>query len=244
MGDEERDGDFSDGPAGRPPDQDDHQSKLLRDQKLYEALAAQGFNGSGYDKFANTIARHGLRIMTGWIRSGVIFDQVRQRNSALTSLHPHATWSSEDQNDIAVDTVAGALRRFRRHALIEGRWSVDGGATLETYFIGMCIAEFPNAFRGWRRRHAREIEHSESPHEGPTREVFAAPVPGPEDEVIAVDELARRIAELPKRQGIAVKLEAEGFTKSEIARILKVSDQAAAALLQRGRHGLVRRKGV
>src|SRR5262249_8550976 len=44
-------------------------------------------------------------------------------------------------------------RLFVRDALIEGSWSPEGGASLTTYFVGACLAVFPNAFRRWHTEH-------------------------------------------------------------------------------------------
>jgi hypothetical protein len=49
----------------------------------------------------------------------------------------------------ASETVALAVNSFKQQALIEGRWTPDGEATLRTYFIGGCVFVFPNLYRKW-----------------------------------------------------------------------------------------------
>ena len=50
-----------------------------------------------------------------------------------------------------------------KHALIDGEWRYDGGASLPTYFMGACLYVFPNEFRRrrvqlekWRRQNGRD----------------------------------------------------------------------------------------
>ncbi|MEU8820288.1 sigma factor-like helix-turn-helix DNA-binding protein [Actinoplanes sp. NPDC048796] len=160
---------------------------MLRDQKLVDALRANGFQGDGYTRFAERLARHGLGTIEGWMRSG----------------------------------------------LIAGRWSPDRGASPLTYFIGMCIDAYPNAFRTWRRSGSRSVAATAD-----RPEPESADWKTPESEVIAKEQIIGRWAALPERRQRVLVLEAQGLTHDQIARLLGVPIAATTALLHRARKGL------
>jgi DNA-directed RNA polymerase specialized sigma24 family protein len=199
------------------------------DAALRDRLAEQGFAGPGYDAFEHELARYGLSVVEAWCHIGVIFRRVRERYPRIR-LHPPADWTREDREDIASRTVATALRRFRRDALIGGGWVPDGGATLATYFIGVCLGDFPNAYRGWDRERRRELR-CHTVDDGDT----AVAGDDPAGAVLAMETLAEMLAALPERQRRAIVLDAQGYGRDEIAEILGVTGRAAADLVRRAR---------
>jgi hypothetical protein len=46
--------------------------------------------------------------------------------------------------------VGVTVPSFRQHALVDGGWSVTGGASLPTYFMNAVLRSFPNEYRRWR----------------------------------------------------------------------------------------------
>jgi DNA-directed RNA polymerase specialized sigma24 family protein len=123
------------------------------DLQLRNDLALAGFQGASYDLFQHELARYALQVMLAWIGKGVIFAQCAQRGiRGLRSEYDEDTrLTPDDIEELASETVARALRSFHRSALVGGRWTLDGGATLKTYFIGTCLYEFANAYRLWTR---------------------------------------------------------------------------------------------
>ena len=136
------------------------------DQQLRDELAAHDFSGRQYQRFEEELARYGTSVLRAWMYSGYIFKLVCSRGFAL---HPSEAElgelhrDSEVREELANMTVAVALPRFRKRALIEGGWQYQGGASLPTYFMGSCLYVFPNEFRRrhaqqekWRRQDARD----------------------------------------------------------------------------------------
>jgi hypothetical protein len=85
--------------------------------------------------------------MTSWCRNRRIFAECAQRGIYL----PDAPldWSDDDRADVVQDTVHNGVRRFRRRALVERGWLVNGGSTLSSYFIGTCVYCFADVNRTW-----------------------------------------------------------------------------------------------
>jgi hypothetical protein len=145
-----------------PPDPatatDGHRDRLAADREIVAVLAACGFEGPQYDRFADELARYGVAVLCGWMRSGYVFVLSAGRGvpvgpspDELDELHREPDLRQE----IASMVVAVALRRFRQRALAGGGWQAEGGASLTTYFMGACLAVFPNEFRRYRAQRQR-----------------------------------------------------------------------------------------
>jgi hypothetical protein len=126
------------------------------DAERVRRLAACKFSGPDYDDLIQTLVRHGLRVIEGWCRSGQIVARCRQKGvKGLPGSTDIERWSDQDIEELAHDTVASAINVFRRDALHGGGWRPDGGATLETYFIGACLYAFRDVYRPHAARRRR-----------------------------------------------------------------------------------------
>lgn len=82
-------------PGAMQPDRERADPILLaNDAKLYDQLAALGFTGPAYDRFAESLASYGLRVVQGWLRSGLIFSHVRTGGSTGAAENGHASSGS------------------------------------------------------------------------------------------------------------------------------------------------------
>jgi hypothetical protein len=52
---------------------------------------------------------------------------------------------------LAVTVVIADEEYFRRTAIPNKKWSPDGGASLETFFVNGCLLHFATAVRSWRK---------------------------------------------------------------------------------------------
>jgi hypothetical protein len=157
----------------------ERKAQRLRDQHLVDRLACRGFTGPEYATFAAEFAAYGLAVCRAWLTSGIIFSFCARRGRPLGRPPDH--WSSDDRHELALETVAVALKEFRERALVRRLWSPDGGASLKTYFIGTCLFVFPNVFRTWQRGEDRwrriELDESKPNLETATHEDPASIVP-------------------------------------------------------------------
>lgn len=152
-------------------DEDEVTSRQRRslDSKIVDRLRADGFQGPRYQKVVNRLSEYGYHTMTKWTASGEIFRKARQAGRPVPTDKITLTWTGEDRHGVAVDSILGGLNVFRAYGLIEGRWSAQGGASLDTYFIGAVIRAFPRVYIRWYDTHQQgqaELEHA-------TGEVFS-----------------------------------------------------------------------
>lgn len=140
---------------------------------------------------------------------------------------PPADWSTEDRDELALETVAVAIRSFHDYALVKGEWNPDAGASLKTYFVGNCVLEFPNVFRAWERERRRWVLTDPDDH------VVLPSIPSAElnleDQVVDRAELRELLADLDKPTAIAIALIAEGYMQNEVAEILQTTKRAVEA---------------
>lgn len=190
--------------------------RRLADRELRDQLAADKFTGPRYERFETELARYGISVLRGWMHSGFIFKVTAGRGFAL---HPteeeleELYRDSDAREELANMTVARALPRFREHALIDGGWRHDGGASIATYFVGSCVYVFPNEFRSrrrdrerwrWQDRWDSTVEYARDPAELATCGIIN------QEEVSSVDDRKRAI----------VGLAAAGYTHEEIKELL------------------------
>jgi DNA-directed RNA polymerase specialized sigma24 family protein len=212
-----------DGPAERA-------ERLEADRALRDALAAQGFTGEAYAVFEDELAGYGHQVMTAWLATGHIFARCHAAGLRLLSLPIHAN----DLEDLAQETIAGALRSFKCKGLEDGGWRPEGGASLKAYFTGTLLHQFANV---WKKRLRAGRASGSLPLEALLTEP-RSPGPGPDDIAMQRDEIRRGLADIENRRArIAVVLSAEGYEQEEIAEVLgpDVSARAVEGLLRRHR---------
>ncbi|MFI6100807.1 hypothetical protein ACIA8G_35105 [Lentzea sp. NPDC051213] len=127
--------------------------RRAKDAILVEQLAAAGFAGPKYEVFEAELVAYALPILRSWLRRGLIFEYCMQRGRPVTVNAMDRAYLAENLEErlgLAGETIARALPVFREHALIQGGWTQEGGASLPTYFVGATLNEFPNVFRKWR----------------------------------------------------------------------------------------------
>ncbi|WP_046469471.1 sigma-70 RNA polymerase sigma factor region 4 domain-containing protein [Allosalinactinospora lopnorensis] len=137
------------------------QENLLRrlaDHTLLSELAEDGFTGPRYEMFEADLAAYGYPVMLSWIRKRRIYSLCARQGRPLQPLEADAELLSTSFNErlgLAVETVAEALKFFRDHALMQRKWSIEGGASIKTYFVGACLLAFPNVYRRWSGERAK-----------------------------------------------------------------------------------------
>ncbi|MEO3848916.1 hypothetical protein ABGB09_14920 [Streptomyces sp. B8F3] len=207
------------------------------DQRILAVLAKDGFQGPQYDRFVNELVRYGVSVLRGWMHSGFIFRLVADRGF---SLHPHEQALAELASDsdlreeLATMTVARALPRFRQRAFVEGGWSIEGGASITTYFMGACVYEFPNEYRRYRageERQRRAVQEEQVFYGDP-----ACPTSVADDVLgeLAVREHLNGLDD-PRTQA-AVALTIDGYSQEEIRQLLDAASvRAIEGMLYRWR---------
>lgn len=198
------------------------------DQRLRDEMARYDFTGDRYQRFENELARYGMSVLRGWMYTGYIFKLTASRtfvlspsDAELEELHR----DSDAREELATMTVALALPRFRQHALIEGGWRYEGGASLPTYFMGACLYIFPNEFRKRRAQQRRwNWAHIE---EAVTLEPDAGLIASMEAQALGTMRVRDDLGRLNARTRAIVALTIDGYSQKEIVELLGESSVRA-----------------
>ncbi len=131
---------------GAPQAEQETPSRHEGDQELLRALRASGFEGIVWEYFANELAAYAIPVLMSWTRTGKIVKLCAARGMGIA---PPRKWSYQDRSDVAYETIARAIKKFRG-TLREEKWVPGRGASIKTYFMGAVIKEFPNSYHLWR----------------------------------------------------------------------------------------------
>ncbi len=244
----------SDSTATDDHDHDDHDAharaeRLAEDQQLLEALKRDGFQGRLWKRFVDRLARYGFEIIRVWVLNMRIVPEAAKKGvKGVRGSGPDGRPFTKDAADqLAADTVEAAIRAFRRKVLIPGRWSPTGGASLNSYFLGQCLFEFPNAYRRWRHANRPRPEESlyvqvddDDDDDDSMTGVLVQPVDlSPTSDsarvVQARDEVLYALKDVVQsdRDQVIVALRAAGYTEREIADMLDMTLKAVEGALYR-----------
>lgn len=231
--------------------------KLQDDYNLLFHLQLSDFDVASpeWRMFQNVLVEYGYSVFVGWGVSG----QLRRRAAAhgrggvlgLNKLPEGLLLSREDAHDLASELMLVAIVRFREKTLIHPdpsrRWSVTGGASLKTYFVGRCLMELPDVYskvRGqidmWSIPPAAPVddEHPSLRHLRPTTRSTVDSTGHDHTDHAAFD--AVELAALEAADPVAVamfRLKSAGYTYVEIAEILGSTEGIVGTTMTRFRRG-------
>jgi DNA-directed RNA polymerase specialized sigma24 family protein len=199
------------------------------DVELHNELALADFRGPGWDRYAWELACYGYAVMMAWLETGEIFSQCAAKSCNLGS--PPLEWTSDDRAELANEAVALAVSNFRRQALIGGKWTPHGGASLKTYFIGACVFAFPNVYRKWLNGRAVLSQLTSSEYDVIDR---LSPPQDPGELAATRLYIQEAFDNIPDhRTKCAVLLQEMGYTYAEIGEILQISPRAVDGIIRR-----------
>lgn len=136
-------------------------AQLEADVDLVTRLMFGGFTGQDWDKCAERLVGYGLMVITAWVITGRIIQRCHEKGYG--PLEPSSSIRNQDAADeLAGETVAVALKKFRDTVLARGKWDPNKGASLRTFFIGQCLIRFPNIYRHWLTEHRARVKDRET----------------------------------------------------------------------------------
>lgn len=210
--------------------------RLAGDRELYEVLREQGFQGRDYDDFEIELMGYGFACIKKWILTRELLSKCQEKlrfvpteeEVRLDLLTPDET------EEIAQDIVVEAVLGFRKDALVGGKWSPTGGASLKTFFVGRCLIEACKALEQRTRelerttRYIQEVEDAEL-LELPSRKMSL-------ETQFELDDELRRVAGLLSAKELEVtRLHAVGLSTKEIADRLGMLPRNVNKTLERTR---------
>lgn len=224
-------------------DEADAVDRLSEDVSLVTRLALSWFSGPDYEYFRTVLATYGVAVISGWIRRDVIWAKCRQRGyGGLPEMPAGAKYDPDVADELAYETVALALVRFRDNVLVKRKWDAGRGASLRTYFVGQCLMQFANVYRTWWRHEARRG----IPVDGGTL-TFALDE-RPRDDVedlavsqVQVDATLRHVKD--ERLRLVLVYVSHGYTQSEIAEKLGVTTKTVERMIANERVRM-RKRGI
>ena len=210
--------------------------RLAGDRELYEVLREQGFQGRDYDDFEIELMGYGFACIKKWILTRELLSKCQEKlrfvpteeEVRLDLLTPDET------EEIAQDIVVEAVLGFRKDALVGGKWSPTGGASLKTFFVGRCLIEACKAMEQRARelerttRYIQEVEDAEL-LELPSRKMSL-------ETQFELDDELRRVAGLLSAKELEVtRLHTVGLSAKEIADRLGMLPRNVNKTLERTR---------
>ncbi|MGJ5831975.1 sigma-70 family RNA polymerase sigma factor [Streptomyces ossamyceticus] len=221
---------------------DESLQRRRADQRLIQLLAKDDFRGARYDEFENNLARYAVSVLRAWMSSGYIFTMTARHGFGL-ALHEYdlerLATDSDLRDQLATMTVAVSLPRFREKALVKGDWTLEGGSSITTYFLGACLHHFSNEFRSYRTSEEHHRRALLQPH------YLSETLPGVEAEVVGRDllrDMLDDVAPGKARERAIVALTLDGYTQQEICHILnETSIRAIEGVMHRWRKAAQRK---
>jgi hypothetical protein len=215
-------------------------ARRQRDKEKIDSLSRAGFTGPEYEIFAGELAAYAYPIVLSWLRRGLIWGHCADRGRPLNPTDTEREkieGTFDERLELALETVAEALRFFTERALRSGRWTSGGGAALTTYFIGACLLAFPNVFRRWRRAEQRWRQGMTAATLDCPEGRTLADLPGsdPADVVAARSAALAELSHMPEMTRQAAALVADGMSFSETAAFLGTTSRAVEGRLYRYR---------
>lgn len=131
--------------------------RLAADVELVCELGLHRFEGPRWARFARVLAEYGFGVMRPWVATGRVFEEARRKKRPVVR-DVRLRLEPDDVVELANETVGRAIRQFREKVLMRGKWEASRGASLTTYFIGQCVLQFPDVYRGWAREQCLQPE--------------------------------------------------------------------------------------
>lgn len=216
-------------------------------------LAWSNFSGPRYELFASALAAYGYPVIRSWIRRGLIYqfcvDHGRPAQvdpQVRLYLMDHTPQANDDRMELSLETNARALTFFKKHVLLKKVWSVDGGAALNTFYIGACLFAFPNVLQRWagERRRSFPLHTTDVIPEPPQWSAVSTDVAAdPADSVTTTMTVAAELRAMPpSTRAVAERVVLGGASFAEVASELGITERAVEGRLYRYRAEANRRQ--
>ncbi len=214
--------------------------RLEADQELTIQLSIEGFEGNAWRLLSVALAEYGYAVIGAWISTGLILRKCHDRGISLPVFEQSPT--ADDILYLTQDVVADALLAFRDRVLATATWNPQKGASLATYFIGMCLIKFPNTRRAWNRQQKRWGSPEPLDPELPSKRT----APSAEETVVSAvadsDAVKAILSLVPTDENQAIiRLRSEGYGVDEIAEITGLTYKQVESRLSRVRSSLRKR---
>lgn len=203
----------------------EHLARLAEEKELFDELAKDNFEGPGWERLAEVLARYGRAVIFAWLVTGEMFTKATQRGRGVGP--KPANFCRDDCEELAQEILIFGIRHFRRYCLKERQWNPAKGASMNTYFVGGCIGEFSNAYDSWLRHRGGDVPTPADPQilaeYGDRNEL------DPADEIVYAEAIISVFESLTGEEQEIISLYRSGYSHEEIADILGLTSREAVA---------------
>jgi len=193
-----------------------------------------------YEILANRLFAYAVPLFKHLLRTGLIKRELRDLRlpAGLTSddyERLHTSMAARDA--LAVTAVIAGEEYFRRTVIPSKKWTPDGGASLETFFVNACLLHFATSVRSWRKEHPEwTIPHGTRTPNEETSEAAIDPRADAFMETVENRDLIDRLAgQAPPMVRTIMQLILEGHSFCEIGEHIGISTRAVEGRLHRFR---------
>lgn len=205
-------------------------AERLADARIVAKLRECGYDGPEWQVLADALMAYGYSVLSIWGASGMLACHAAEHGGVSGRRVPPGLRLDADQaHALAAEVVITAVDRFRTHSL--PHWTLEGGATLRSWFIGRCLMELADVHARWRAREVRPL-----PVEAITVDDGRhGPRPDEQAEArVLLDQLLRVDPDLCR----AVRMQEAGYDLTTIARVLGTTPAGARSRMYRSRRAL------
>lgn len=215
-------------------------ARRAADVELVRRVQLEGFDGKIWFRLSRELVAYATEVLRVWVRTGQVFRRCREKGFHVRP-PPRGGMAVLDTEDLADETVAFAITRFQREVIAAGEWDPTRGASLSTFFIGMCLKQFPTTYAEWCRRSARDAREEQAANNvfHITDERGRTWRTAPLDEHVAAtfaehvpDEVTRNI----------LWLRDQGYSQAEISHLLGITEGSIESRLYRLRRSRTERR--
>lgn len=205
-------------------------TRLDADRARFEELCRADFKGHAWKAFCDDLWEYAMPVLKAGMRTGSIFKWcwdhdiiVESTDDERRTLHG----SMEDRDELAIESIAGAIVAFRKNTLERRRWKPTKRASLRTFFIGACLVQFGQVFRHWRRE---RVDRLAGFGYGVAPALLASELADqltadPEQYTITAELLTKCLKKADIEVKMSCYLVLQGHTLVETAELLGVSDR-------------------
>lgn len=224
-------------PEGEPPSPTrPGELAELSTRELLEAVVDSGYVGHAWEELARRLYTRVLPDLELSIRNGTIIARCQRAGRGI--LPQPELQRPPASEDIAAEAVERCLVRFRNDVLPAGAWDPERGTSLEDFFTACCLSDLANLWR-WHQRRTRLDAIDLDGLEEPERDGVCAHVLDPPADPAHIIELRDQLtcvtAAMSPGDHETFKLISQGWSPSEIARLLGISRNTLDARISRAR---------
>lgn len=216
--------------------------RLERDRATLLRLQLAGFEGTEWEELQGHLWLYAFKTFPAKILSGEIFKLLRESSLPASRDYnppPGPAITRQEAEDLTIDLIGSSLRPFRQR-LMAGAWDPyrDNVASLDTYWFGWCLLQFPKPWRKWLRQRRNLLRELSGPLLVDISDRRQAHLTGPEAEIVLRLDIQRGLERLSEVQRAVMITHATGLTGKETAAALGISEKSAEYQLQTARRRL------